>query len=379
MSIKRVYIVNNISEGGAIKSFTDLLIQSIKSISNNSIIILNKEKIFKNKFIEKIISLILNKFFYKINIQKKIKYIENLDKEIILIVPYVIQNECKFLDLFYEEIAKRKFILVIHDLHIFNYPDKWNENVLFHVKKRYFNLIAKASKIIVHNEFTKKDVLHKFNYNSKDIMNIWLPPFININNFKKNDLIISKYNFTNSPYAIWPSSSTSFHKNHDNLLKAWAILISKGVKLKIIFTGNKSPRWNELNSLISDLNLENYVHFTGVIPEIDLSQLINNAKFTICPTLFEGGGPVPAAESVLLKTPVLLSNISQCKELMNNNLDDNYYFNPNDPVDISNKIEYLLNNYEFAKNYFSKFSDYYIKSRTWENSAIEYSNIINIF
>jgi glycosyltransferase involved in cell wall biosynthesis len=380
--MKNIYIVNNVSEGGAIKSYTNLLINSLKEFKSNEIKIINKQNNFYQirfiKFLNKIYESITNKYFYKYYVKVKTKFITNLDKEIILIVPYVIQNQFKELDYFYEEISKKKFILVIHDLHIFHFPDKWKMETVKHVRDRYIKLLSRASKVVVHNEFTKEDVSTKFHFDGNKIYKIWLPPFLDLKPTTKINQISSSYDFAKNEYAIWPSSSTAFHKNHSNLLKAWANLIQKGIRLNLVCTGNKTPRWEEISQIINELHLEKNIFFTGVIPDIDLSQLIENAKFTICPTLFEGGGPVPAAESIMLKTPVLLSNIMQCKELMNNKLNNNYFFDPLDPHDISNKVESLLENYDVAEIYFQNFSKYYKESRTWENSADEYFNVLKL-
>jgi len=112
VDMKNIYIVNNVSEGGAIKSYTNLLINSLKEFKSNEIKIINKQNNFYQirfiKFLNKIYESITNKYFYKYFVKLKTKFIINLDKEIILIVPYVIQNQFKELDYFYEEISKKK-------------------------------------------------------------------------------------------------------------------------------------------------------------------------------------------------------------------------------------------------------------------------------
>ena len=321
-------IIDEIIEGGAIKLYSQLLIKGIKkNLNYQNLFFLNntlnedikpqnynffKKLIFNNKTIYNL----LKRRYLNFRIEKYTNKILNLDDSTILIIPYIIQDCNIKLDKLYEAISKKKVILVIHDLHIYHFPEQWDNTIRESVYYRYNLLVNQSKGIIVHNNFTKDDVCKKFEIESNFVDVIKLPPFLDPNTSTiSREELNSKFDIGNSEYGIWASSSTAPHKNHERLIIAWKIIVDKGYKLKLILTGHTSPRWEIISKLIDDLNLKDYIIFTGVVTNAEASSLIANAKFSICPTLFAGGGPVPAAESIIMGVPLLISNIQECREL----------------------------------------------------------------
>jgi glycosyltransferase involved in cell wall biosynthesis len=386
--MKKFLIIDQIIEGGAIKLYAQLLSKAIKRNLRDNELNFQNQIIFddikpKKSFLRELLFKIkpvynfLKKFYTNYRIYKFTKEIEKLDNSTILVVPYIIQNSNKYLDKMYEAISKKILVLVIHDLHIYHYPEQWDSSIKESVYKRYNLLVNKAKKIIVHNNFTKNDVCEKLNVSSKKINVVKLPPFLDatsvtIDRTKLN----SKFPIENIEYGIWASSSTSLHKNHERLIKAWRVIIDRGFEIKLIFTGHTSPRWEEISELINMLDLENYIFFTGVVTNSEVSSLISNAKFSICPTLFAGGGPVPAAESIVMGVPLLISDIQECRELLDDRKDNAYFFDPLDENDIANSIIELLTDYENAVKKAKMAQETYLQSRNWDKSSLEYIRLI---
>jgi glycosyltransferase involved in cell wall biosynthesis len=379
----KVYFLNDIIEGGAILDYTNKIIEALyKLFESSENVLLNpnsknvetirKKNIPFKDLIKKILNFHIQKRKKK-EVEKIIFKLKNLSNKTLFVLPYIIQNDKGILDRYYSEISKMTFILVIHDLHAFHFPESHDKLDLRNIYFRYNDLAKNAKLIIVHNQFTKNDVIDKLGINAQKIQVIHLPPF---QNYKSNLQIPLPSFALKNEYAIWASSSTSYHKNHENLFYAWKKLIEDGYKLKLICTGSKNPRWDEISNLIQELGLSEYVHFTGLIKREEVSKLIENAKLSICPTLFEGGGPEPAMESIIYETPLALSNIPQCLELVSNNQSNAYFFNPYDHLDMKNAVVNILNNYTEAKVKAKNTKNLYEKERSWEKSANAYFQII---
>ena len=379
----KVYFLNDIIEGGAILDYTNKIIEALSKLfenrenillnntSNNAETIRKKNIPFK-ALLKKILNFYLQKK-KKIIVEKIISKLKILSDKTLFVLPYIIQNDKGILDRYYFEISKMKFILVIHDLHAFHFPKSHDSLDLKNIYFRYNYLANSAKLIIVHNEFTKNDVIDKLGINPQKIQVVHLPPF---QNYKSNlEIELPSYACSNE-YAIWASSSTSYHKNHETLFYAWKKLIEDGYKLKLICTGSKNPRWDKISNLIQELGLSEYVYFTGLIKREEVSKLIQSAKLSICPTLFEGGGPEPAMESIIYETPLALSNIPQCLELVSNNQNNAFFFDPHDHIDMKNSVIKILNNYKKAKVKAENTKKIYEKERSWDKSANAYFKII---
>lgn len=386
--MKKIVVIDKIIEGGAILLYAQLLMKALNVRSKDYNFIftntsssdeINKKNkpliIYLKKYASPLYRLMVN-LYTSIKSKAYIRYLEKLDDTHIILIPYIIQEESKLLDNLYQVISKKKFILVVHDLHAYHYPLDWKDKTRESVYNRYTLLSKFASRIIVHNNFTKNDVFEKLNYPLDKVFMVKLPPFLNNESGKleRNELN-EIFNIHNIKYGIWASSSTSSHKNHENLLKAWKIIIDKGYNIKLICTGHKTPRWDVISILINDLELSNYIFFTGLITNNEVSSLIKNASFSICPTLFAGGGPVPAAESIIMNVPLLISNIQECQELLDNNLNGAYFFDPHSPIDIANQIINVLENTEMALEKAAITKANYLESRTWEKSAKDYLEV----
>ncbi|ADV85015.1 glycosyltransferase [Terriglobus saanensis] len=299
----------------------------------------------------------------------------NRSSDIIAIVPHVVIHDEGRLDDYYAAIAERPFVLVIHDLHALHFPQEWKPRDVETLKSR-FALLGKAAKqIIVHNEFTADDVVDKLGIERDRITVVLLPAFFDEVSFRASpeaDAARLEKLDIRKPYALWASSSTFVHKNHPRLTKAWRLLADRGHTLQLVCTGTRAPHWNEVEDLIQTENLESLVRFTGVIDDAALAAVMRNAHLAVCPTLFEGGGPGPAAEAALAGIPLTLSSIPQCRELFNLRTDLCTFFDPYDPKSIADAVEDLFLNYEEAKDRAALAKEQYPRLRTQQSAAERY-------
>ena len=297
------------------------------------------------------------------------------DSDIVAIVPHVVVDDQGKLDAYYATIARRAFVLVIHDLHALHFPEQWRETDVQLMRKRFQFLAEHAKQIIVHNEFTAGDVSEKFHVDRERISIVLLPSFFSEEAFRSSiesdDANLTALDIAR-PFALWASSSTYSHKNHEQLLYAWRDLVDRGHSIQLVCTGSKAPRWNEVWSLIQKLNLVNLVRFTGTVSDAALAAILRNAHLAICPTLFEGGGPGPAAEAMMAGIPVAVSNIPQCRQLFNNRTDLCSFFDPYSPRSIADAVAEIMVDNEAARRRADFARVEYPRMRTWQGAATQY-------
>lgn len=112
------------------------------------------------------------------------------------------------------------------------------------------------------------------------------------------------------PASAWP------HKNHDRLLRALVLDpgTNGGLGLVPVFCGLDRIGLRDLHVRSQELGLEGRVRLLGVVPDPDVTALMQGARFLVFPSLFEGFG-LPVLEAVRLGTPVACSDLPALREV----------------------------------------------------------------
>lgn len=95
-------------------------------------------------------------------------------------------------------------------------------------------------------------------------------------------------------------------KGYDLLIKSMKILLDYDAGLKLFVAGNDDGDLARLKMIVSDLKLQEQVHFIGAIHQEDKDQFLANAKCLVLPSHTENFGIV-VAEALSLGTPVVAS------------------------------------------------------------------------
>ncbi len=146
---------------------------------------------------------------------------------------------------------------------------------------------------------------------------------------------------------------------------------------RLVLTGGDG--WGEKKKLIKNFIKENYplnvksnIIMFDFLNDDYLVSLIKNAFAVVYPSLYEGFG-LPVLESISLGTTVICSNNSSLPEVAENAA---IYISPNDYFDLKNKIKYLINHPNIAKN-LSKNGLKQSRKFTWEKSALLLHGLIH--
>jgi glycosyltransferase involved in cell wall biosynthesis len=167
--------------------------------------------------------------------------------------------------------------------------------------------IARAAFVAAISSFTKSQLLRWCSYKH------W--PKIHVVHCGVDKLFLSQ---PYTPLPINPSfvcvGRISEQKGHLILLEAVSHLAEQGEEFKVTLVGD-GPLRSEIETLIYQLKLQDYVEITGWATNAEVQHHILNAQAMIVPSFAEGL-PVVVMESLALGRPVLATYIAGMAELV---------------------------------------------------------------
>ena len=109
-------------------------------------------------------------------------------------------------------------------------------------------------------------------------------------------------------------------KNINGLIRAFAKLVEEEYTGKLVITGSVSgaPYQEKMKKIIdttlASTGMQDKVVFTGFIPDTELDSLLRRAAMLVYPSFYEGFG-IPILEAMLVRTPVITSNLTGMPEV----------------------------------------------------------------
>ncbi|MGI8640536.1 MAG: glycosyltransferase family 4 protein [Pyrinomonadaceae bacterium] len=129
-------------------------------------------------------------------------------------------------------------------------------------------------------------------------------------------------------------------KNLKRIIEAVNLVRESGVDCKLLIVGDKGYRkyGEDILNLISKSPYKDFVKLTGVIDDINLSELYRSSYIFLFPTLYEGFG-IPIVEAMASGTPTITSNVTAMPEVSGNGA---VLVSPKKVRDIARAIKKLL-------------------------------------
>lgn len=270
----------------------------------------------------------------------------------------------KHIELIHEPCAwfinkKIKTIVTIHDL-IELKTQKYNNLISYVKKQMIISSIKNSEKLIAVSNSTQLDIENSFKKES----------YLIYNGIDKNDFMtpcftetLIKYNVQEKGYFIFVGTIQK-HKNLLKLLEAFAILPKIFKSYKLVLVGKPDNAQKELKKLVDKLSLGQKIIFTNHVSETEKISLIKKSKALLLVSNYEGFG-FPILEAQSLGVPVIVSNNSSLPEIAG---EAALFVNQNDPNDIAEKIEQLLNDNSLYDTLVAKGSKN-IERFSWEECA----------
>ena len=236
--------------------------------------------------------------------------------------PYVLKNN------------KKPLVITVCDMTPELYPEYYSGSLYSkYVSQKWIKgkkkLVENADAVITISEKTRLDLIRLYNIrNTSKIKTIYL---------SHNLSLSSTPQLIQEPYILFVGLRDKY-KNFNNFIKGVSPILKKQKKLKVLCIGGGNFNLDEIK-LLKTLEIESRIIQMSA-NESQLTAAYKYAEAFIFPSEYEGFG-IPILEAFAMNCPVILSNTSCFPEIAQ---DAGLYFNPTQPKDIEDKLNYLLNN-----------------------------------
>ncbi|GAC1392507.1 MAG: glycosyltransferase family 1 protein [Candidatus Saccharimonadales bacterium] len=256
---------------------------------------------------------------------------------------------------------KGKVVTTIHDLTTTRFRNPSKNPLVFVTKQQIYKWVVKrvaqkSDRIIVPTDYVKKDVADycgvKFNKivvtpEAADIITASVEPIAKL---------------MNRQFLLYVGRPQP-HKNLNRLMLAFKTVARTHPDLQLVLAG----KFNSNYQLLSDFAKKNTIRrvtFTDFVSEGELRWLYEHASAYVFPSLSEGFG-LPGLEAMLYNLPLVSSSATCLPEVYK---DAAVYFDPLNVQDITNKINYVLDNPELAQKLTIK-GEKVVESYSWQRMA----------
>ena len=267
-----------------------------------------------------------------------------------------------------------KVVVTIHDLAFKIFPDYFTKKDLLKLNKLSDMAIMKSDCIIAISQSTKNDILKFYPEISAEKITVINHGF-DAEIFQKkysdettNELLKS-YSLKTKGYLLYVGAIQP-RKNLEVLIDAFEKIkkeyASWRTDLKLVIAG--APAWKAEKTLqkIAASEFKNDIIVTGNLGFEKMAVLYQNAKMFIFPSLYEGFG-IPVLEAMASGVPVICAKNSSLVEVGE---EAALYFKTEDPGDLANCINKIIENEAFAEELIQKGGEH-VKKFSWEKCAQE--------
>jgi glycosyltransferase involved in cell wall biosynthesis len=236
--------------------------------------------------------------------------------------------------------------MVVHDLAFLHYPSFIRKSHLLFYKKYTARFLKKADAIATVSEFSKKDILSRYNVESNKIDVVYSAAkeiFHSISPGIKEE-VRNKYT-EGKEYFIY-AGAIHPRKNLMNLLKAFSVFKKRQqTNMKLVLAGRFAWKYHSFRESLATYKYRKDVVLTGYIREEELVRIIGAAYAMVYPSLFEGFG-VPVLEAMQSGVPVITAVHSSMQEIAK---DAALYADPGNYQDIADKMMFLYKDENLGK------------------------------
>lgn len=240
-----------------------------------------------------------------------------------------------------------KLISTMHDVQELYFPEYFAPEERAYRATYYLDYIKRSDKIVVSYQHVKNDLI-KFFHVSEDKVHVILLDMHKLwfEKFKESDVVSLKtFNLPNK-FILYPANTWK-HKNHLRLIEAVKFIrdVHKET-ISIVCTGHQNEHYITIIEKIKELGMQNQIFFLGSVNEQELFSLYRSCLGVVIPTTYEAGS-FPLMESMILKVPVICSNVTSLPGTIGN---DKFLFDPFSIEEIASKILELWNCNEFRQS-----------------------------
>lgn len=201
-------------------------------------------------------------------------------------------------------ILKREQVVNICDAAVSAIPDAYTFMFKTWYKILFYCSRLSCKKIFTISGFSKMELNKYYGIKNEDMI-VTYCGINHINNIKKDDTIIDRYNLGEARY-VFAVSSINPSKNFQLVLKA----AEKIPEVKFIIAGGMNSKVFSGNNW----NVSDNAQFIGYVTDEELMALYEHAACFVYPSLYEGFG-IPPLEAMMCGCPVIVSDRASLPEV----------------------------------------------------------------
>ena len=198
----------------------------------------------------------------------------------------------------------------------------WGSDIIFKkksfFKKQIVSRILKKSKFITCDAYFMRDELKKFGISEEKIhiINFGIDTKKFFKKEKRDIKLLEKFNVSGQITII---SLRNFEPVYDikTIIYAAKTVLNEISSVRFILVGKGSLE-NELKRLVKDLEIENFVNFTGFIDNQLLPSLISSSDIYVSTSLSDAGIAASTAEAMSCEVPVVISDSAENDKWIDN-------------------------------------------------------------
>lgn len=239
---------------------------------------------------------------------------------------------------FLEDIGTKPFVLTVYDMIHELFPDSFPADDKTAANK--LKLMEKATRILAISNSTKQDILRLYPHiDAKKIEVLYLGYTIDRNSPIKLPLP--------EKYILFIGNRKGY-KNFKFFVEALIPLLAADPSLHLVCAGGgaftpEENSWIDLLGIKKQLIQQNF-------KDAELPAYYRQAACFVFPSAYEGFG-IPVLEAMACDCPVVLAHHSSFPEVAG---DAGIYFELNDPIDLKNKVQQLLQDESYRATFLKK-------------------------
>ncbi len=255
-------------------------------------------------------------------------------------------------------------VISVMDLSYIYFPELFKAKDLYQLRSWTKYSARMAKKVLTISQASKNDIIKYLGIPLQKVLITYPGIKMKSQNSKlqSNQALLKKKYGINGEYILFVGTLQP-RKNITRLIEAFSRM-DKRENLTLIIVGKKGWLYQDILEAPNKFGVEDDVLFLEFVSDEELILLYQKALFFILPSLYEGFG-LPVLEAMSFGCPVITSNVSSLPEAGG---DAALYVNPNDVMDIKEKMQMLANNKELRFQLKEKgFKQ--VKKFSWEETA----------
>lgn len=278
-------------------------------------------------------------------------------------------------------------VVTVHDL-LWKHIDVLTSAERTAVEQSLPKWLAASDAVVTSSNFMRGEIERFYPNQAKRVEVVHLPPGELPSPLPKGQrqALLSKWEI-NKPYALCPAGLWE-HKNHRNLVLAFAELKRREKKLQLICTGSYTDQafaplppeelWQParaLRKLAQDhgLSLGQEIVGLGHISDMELATLYSEAACVVMPVLYEAGS-FPILEAAAHGVRIVCSDIPVYREQAQLFGLRPIFFDPTQSISIADALEFVEQTDPSQEELTETAS--FVRARSWNEVAREYLMVI---